>query len=416
MGRDYSPGKEMEPKLESLQSINSVFRVWSSALDSIEQLTTGYLKRMSKMFTAEANFSVARQAVNFSKTTMRKPQGSRLQKLWSEGYKIQFPFSFRSGFVDYREPWLTTKKLRIRSNRQRWSLRAGEFKVCNSKAKLCKQENNTACGVEPVSMAIFEVGSYTEAVGGKRQKRDHRRCATSSTRKKEELEIDKRKARVYDILNAGPNNRFTVSGCLVHNCGYGGSVGALKAMGALEQGLTEDELQPLVNSWRNSNPNIVRFWWAVDRAALTAVRNRTKTETHGIVFEFKSGMLFVTLPSGRNLSYVKPIIGLNKFDRDCVTYEGIGSANKWERIPTYGPKLVENIVQAISRDLLCEAMQKLIKVGHKIVMHIHDEVVIEAPESASLVEICEVMGEVPDWAYGLILGADGFEALFYQKD
>ena len=221
---------------------------------------------------------------------------------------------------------------------------------------------------------------------------------------------------VYDILNAGPNNRFTVSGYLVHNCGYGGSVGALKAMGALEQGLTEDELQPLVNSWRNSNPNIVRFWWAVDRAALTAVRNRTKTETHGIVFEFKSGMLFVTLPSGRNLSYVKPIIGLNKFDRDCVTYEGIGSANKWERIPTYGPKLVENIVQAISRDLLCEAMQKLIKVGHKIVMHIHDEVVIEAPESASLDEVCKVMGEVPDWADGLILRADGFEAEFYQKD
>ncbi len=221
---------------------------------------------------------------------------------------------------------------------------------------------------------------------------------------------------VYDILNAGPNNRFTVSGYLVHNCGYGGSVGALKAMGALEQGLTEDELQPLVNSWRNSNPNIVRFWWAVDRAALTAVRNRTKTETHGIVFEFKSGMLFVTLPSGRNLSYVKPIIGLNKFDRDCVTYEGIGSANKWERMETYGPKLVENIVQAISRDLLCEAMQKLIKEGHKIVMHIHDEVVIEAPESASLDEVCKVMGEVPDWADGLILRADGFEAEFYQKD
>lgn len=198
--------------------------------------------------------------------------------------------------------------------------------------------------------------------------------------------------------------------------GYGGSVGALKAMGALEMGLEEEELKPLVDTWRAANPNITKFWWDVDRAALTAVRNRTTTNTHGIVFEFRSGMLFVHLPSGRHLSYVKPKIGLNKFVRDCVTYEGVGATKKWERIPTYGPKLVENIVQALSRDLLCYSMLNLNKEGYKIVMHIHDEVVIEALESASLDEVCKIMGEVPLWAKGLELRADGFESYFYKKD
>ena len=171
-----------------------------------------------------------------------------------------------------------------------------------------------------------------------------------------------------------------------------------------------------MDTWRAANPNITKFWWAVDRAALTAVRNRTTTETHGMVFEFRSGMLFLHLPSGRHLSYVKPKMGLNKFGGDCVTYEGVGLTKKWERIPTYGPKLVENIVQGLSRDLLCHAMQELDRQGYKIVMHIHDEVVIEASESASLDEVCRIMGEVPPWAKGLKLRADGFESYFYKKD
>lgn len=198
--------------------------------------------------------------------------------------------------------------------------------------------------------------------------------------------------------------------------GYGGSVGALKAMGALEMGLTEEELKPLVNAWRNANPNIVRLWWNVDGAAKDTVKERTKTKTHRIRFEYRSGMLLIWLPSGRQLSYVKPRMGLNSFGSESVTYEGVGATKKWERIDSYGPKFVENIVQAISRDLLCHAMRNLDKAGYRIVMHVHDEVVLEAPKEESVEKVCALMSQIPTWAKGLMLRADGFECNFYQKD
>ena len=196
--------------------------------------------------------------------------------------------------------------------------------------------------------------------------------------------------------------------------GYGGSVGALKAMGALEMGLSEDELPALVSAWRQSNPKIVQFWWAVDRAVMDAVTRKTTTKIHGIIFSARNGMLFITLPSGRSLAYVKPKIGTNKFGGDCITYEGIGGTKKWERLESYGPKFVENIVQATSRDILCYAMQTLRCCS--IVMHIHDEVVIEADRRMSLQAVCDQMGRTPPWAKGLQLRADGYETDFYKKD
>lgn len=196
--------------------------------------------------------------------------------------------------------------------------------------------------------------------------------------------------------------------------GYGGSVGALTAMGALDMGLSEDELQPLVDSWRASNPNIVQFWWDVDRCVKTAIKQRTATETHGIKFIYQSGMLFIALPSGRRLCYVKPKIGENKFGGESVTYEGVGTNKKWERIESYGPKFVENIVQAISRDILCYAMRTL---SHCfIVGHVHDELIIECHKDVDLNAICEQMGRTPDWINGLLLRADGYETDFYKKD
>mgnify|MGYP000908865884 FL=1 len=196
--------------------------------------------------------------------------------------------------------------------------------------------------------------------------------------------------------------------------GYGGSVGALKAMGALDMGLAEDELPLLVDAWRQSNPNIVKLWWDVDRAAIEAVRNKHANSTHGIGFSCRSGMLFVTLPSGRRLAYVKPRIGQNRFGGQCVTYEGVGGTKKWERLDSYGPKFVENIVQATARDILCYAMRTLRRCA--IVMHIHDEVVIEAEPGMSLEAVCEQMGRTPPWAKGLLLRADGYETDFYKKD
>lgn len=196
--------------------------------------------------------------------------------------------------------------------------------------------------------------------------------------------------------------------------GYGGSVGALKAMGALEMGLQEDELPALVSAWRQANPKIVQFWWAVDRAVMDAVTRKTTTKTHGIIFSARNGMLFITLPSGRSLAYVKPKIGENRFGGYCITYEGVGGTKKWEQLESYGPKFVENIVQATSRDILCYTMQTLRYCS--IVMHIHDEVVIEADRRMSLQAVCDQMGRTPPWASGLQLRADGYETDFYKKD
>lgn len=196
--------------------------------------------------------------------------------------------------------------------------------------------------------------------------------------------------------------------------GYGGSVGALKSMGALEMGLSEDELQPLVNSWRASNPMITAFWWDVDRAVKKTITERIKTEVRGIRFFYKSGMLFIQLPSGRRLAYVKPRIGTNQFGGESVTYEGVGSTKKWERIESYGPKFVENIVQAISRDILCYAMKTLRHCF--IVGHVHDELIIECDPRVDLKAVCEQMGRSPDWMPEILLRADGYETQFYKKD
>ena len=196
--------------------------------------------------------------------------------------------------------------------------------------------------------------------------------------------------------------------------GYGGSVGALKSMGALEMGLAEEELQPLVDAWRSSNPMITQFWWDVDRAVKDCIRQRVPTETHGLRFDYRSAMLFITLPSGRRLAYVKPRIGENRFGGESVTYMGVSGTKKWERLESYGPKFVENIVQGTARDILCYAMRTLRNCA--IVAHVHDEVIIEADRRMSVAAVCEQMGRTPPWAKGLKLRADGYECEFYQKD
>jgi DNA polymerase len=217
------------------------------------------------------------------------------------------------------------------------------------------------------------------------------------------------------VVKHGVNGHLRQKGKIAELAlGYGGSVGALKAMGALEMGLSEDELPPLVDAWRKTNPHIVKFWWDVDRAVTNAVRYHSPSTIYGLTFECHSGMLFIRLPSGRKLAYVKPRIGTNKFGGECITYEGIGPAKKWDRLDSYGPKFVENIVQATSRDILCYAMKTLRCC--RIVMHVHDELIIEADPSVSLDAICKQMGRTPPWTPGLILRADGYTTPFYKKD
>ena len=198
--------------------------------------------------------------------------------------------------------------------------------------------------------------------------------------------------------------------------GYGGSIGALKAMGATKLGLTDDELPPLVQMWRNASPHIVQFWWDVDKAAKECIKTHLPQNTHGMKFIYRSGCMFLRLRSGRYLCYPQPKIGINRFGSESITFMGINTVKKWDRIETYGAKLVENIVQATSRDLLAEAMRRLGATGNTVVMHIHDEAVIDAPFNRSLDTMVQLMTKVPDWANGLILNAAGFVSDFYKKD
>lgn len=221
-------------------------------------------------------------------------------------------------------------------------------------------------------------------------------------------------AQTYDIKNAGPHHCFTVSGKLVHNCGYGGSVGAMKAMGALDFGMKEEELKPLVDSWRQANPKIVKYWWAVDAAIKKALRTKQPVFLKNLVFSYTSGILFIQRPSGRSLAYPKPKIETNEYGTESVTYMGLGLNKKWERLESYGPKFVENITQAISRDLLMNAMNNCRK--YKIVAHVHDEIIVEADPSMSVETICQKMCELPSWANGLVLNAEGYRTPFYCKD
>ena len=230
----------------------------------------------------------------------------------------------------------------------------------------------------------------------------------------DEVLISKSQSRVYDLKNAGPNHRFTVSGKLVHNCGYGGSVGAMKAMGADSLGLSDAELKQIVTDWREASPHITELWWAVDKAVKKAIKEKTSAETHRLKFSYESGFLFIELPSGRRLAYAKPRIGENQFGGESVTYMGINAQKKWDRLETFGGKLTENICQSIARDLLMYSMQTL---SHCfIVAHVHDEMIIEASKDMSLEEVCQQMARTPKWAKGLILRADGYECEFYKKD
>lgn len=217
------------------------------------------------------------------------------------------------------------------------------------------------------------------------------------------------------VVKHGVNGHLRQKGKIAELAlGYGGGVGALKAMGALDMGIPEEELQSLVDAWRQSNPHIVSMWWDFDSAIKRTIKTHNSTSSHGIRFTYKSGMLFITLPSGRNLTYVKPRIGENKFGGESITYEGIGSTKKWERLESYGPKFVENVVQAISRDLLMNAMKTL---SHCFICgHVHDELIIECSEKVSLEVLCQQMARTPKWVPDILLRADGYVTDFYKKD
>ena len=415
LGENHISRKTLEQKDESLLRSNSMHRVWCDKMDKSECSDFRKIERLSELFTARStNSEVAVQEIISGKTKMYQPQKQRIQQLRRAWNQIWIRLCVRGLPVFNRQVWYSIKGFRNRPHRHQRRLRPWEHLFFNPCGKLYQSASECTLRIQTGLLAVQSSGCYQNAEKRAVEGADYRKCKEGGSRKKKEMETHRRTARLYDIRNAGKHHRFTVSGHLVHNCGYGGGIGALKNMGALEMGLKEEELQPLVNAWRNANPNIVKFWWAVDNAVMEAVNKRTTTETHGITFSLKSGMLFITLPSGRKLAYVKPRIGMNQFGGESITYEGIGATKKWERLESYGPKFVENIVQATARDILCYAMKTLRCCS--IVMHIHDEVVIEADPRVSLDALCEQMGRTPPWAEGLILTASGYTSPYYKKD
>lgn len=414
MGENHQSGETLEQSNEPLLCADRVPGMREHPVAESQPSHKREIKGLSEVFAAEADSKMAGQTINSSQAAVRKSQRSRICQLWRAGHKVFVSKCDSSGAVSDKGIWSSIQGIGDRPDRQQRPLCGGKHTICDSYRKQSEQTLYPADRILPRVLAVCGKCGGAKVIKWHESGRNYTGCGRCGFLQTEKLENHQRKARLYDIRNAGKHHRFTVSGKLVHNCGYGGSVGALKSMGALEMGMQEEELKPLVDSWRAANPNIVAFWWDVDRAVKECIKKKMPTQTHGIQFTYQSGMLFITLPSGRQLAYVKPRIGENIFGGESVTYEGVGGTKKWERLESYGPKFVENIVQATARDILCYAMQTLKNCA--IVAHVHDEIIIEADRRMSLAAVCEQMGRTPPWAEGLKLRADGYECEFYQKD
>lgn len=365
VGENNISQKTMVKKLESFIRTSSMSRVWRNKVDMLRQFKEREDKRMSKMFTTKKSTEMVRQKIYCSKAKMHKSKRQKLQELWCKRNRISIPISIRSLFMDDRNQWNSGSEYGARQNRRKWTLRKRKSKVGYSSSKLSESK------------------------------------------------------KVYDIINCGKRNRYTVSNVLVHNCGYGGSVGALKAMDR-KGDIPEEDYKSIIDDWRNANTNITTFWWDCDKAAKKAIMERTTVELqYGLKFIYAPGVLFIELPSRRRLSYIRPKIEAHQtFSGTKITYEGMDQTTKqWTRLDTYGPKLVENIVQGIARDCLGEAMFGITEAGYEIVFHVHDELILDVPKNfGSLEEVNSIFGRPISWAPGLLLNADGYECDYYKKD
>lgn len=410
LGEDHISREKVERKIQPLLRANGMHQLPRETMDRAEQSYCREVERLPELLAEKNNTAMARQETNSSQTEMHKSKGRQLQKLWCQRDRVQVQVGHGSRSLHFREHRHTRQRSRIRPYKYQWPLRSRESSLCLAQREHVEQTINNSQPLGPDLLALQLQRSNTQAETRVDQTADHRGREESCDGKEKMLEANSGKIRVYDIRNAGPHHRYTVSDKLVHNCGYGGSVGALKAFGADKMGLTEAEMQSIVDNWRASSPRIVQLWWDVDRAIKQTLEDGTTHRTHGLMFSLQRGILFIRLPSGRSLAYVKPRLIDGK-----ITYEGLSSNRGWSRLESYGPKFVENIVQGISRDLLLNAM-KQVGPDARICMHIHDELVIEADDSVKLDDICKKMAQVPEWAEGLLLRADGYETKFYLKD
>lgn len=472
LGGGYQPGEEVEQELESLLRSDALHGMRIDTMAASGQPEKRKIERMPAVLTAQDDPQVARPEADCSEAAVREPERPELPQLRRARDPVPIRFYYGCGAI--HDPELLLREAGPvagdRQDRHERTLRAGEPALCGAPDKPGEPAQDGAQPLRSAILALRALCRHAKARIRDDQGRDHRRRAESGRRTAEKLADDKREARVYDIRNAGRRHRFTVSGRLVHNCGYGGSVGAMKAMGALEMGLTENELKPIVDSWRSANRQITKLWWDVDKKVKNCIRYGKRATRSGdgwatgrtykvyrdnVLIEERRAvsaeqavsharyaedrlyedlshyravlanpaenlrirmdheLLRIGLPSGREISYFKPKVSA----AGDITYEGQIQAGGWGRIETYGPKLVENIVQAISRDCLAVSMRRLRDAGIPVVFHVHDEVICEVPEGAtSAPEVAELMGRPIDWAPGLPLRAEAYECEYYRKD
>lgn len=420
VGGDHQLREAVEAWVEGSDGPNPMLLLRRGAVDLPLQSEAGEVAGMPGLFAAEANPALAGSEADSGEAAMREPQRSAVSQLWGEGYSVPIPFGNRSWAMGYQEPGASRETHGNRPGEQQRSLRAGKHPVGLSEDAMRESTNYSSGRVGSGGMAVCQNGSGEDVGGGNDSGADHRGSPHGGIREAKELARNCRQARVYDILNTGPRHRFTVSGRLVHNCGYQGGPNALIAMGALKGGIAEEELPVLVKQWRNANPNIVKLWYATEEAAVTAVREKTTVKLkHGVQYRYVPGYLFADLPSGRSLCYVNPRIKSDpNFGKVGIVFDGMDQVKKkWMSHRTYGGRLVENLVQAIARDCLAESLMRLDGEGYSVVMHVHDEAVLDVPIGTGSVEhVTEVMGREIRWAPGLPLKAAGFECDFYQKD
>ena len=419
LGKDHKPGEKVERDVESVLRPYRMHELWFCKVDASGKPDTGTLQRLPEVLPTFTNPKMAEQETHGRKAKVRKCKRSRVLKLRKKRHKIQV--SDRNG------SWVVfDQNIRIagsvdgnRQDRRQRGLCTWEYPICDSHGKQSKQAHNGSDRVRPAVLALLLPDCYSEAVERLNERRNHSGRGGRSDGAPEMLEADFREARVYDIRNAGEHHRFTVSGKLVHNCGYGGSVSAMKAMGGSE--LPDAELKQIVDDWRRASPHIVRLWYQLENAAMDTIRTGRPLGAAGLIFRHEQtpeGLRFLTIriPSGRKLFYCNPFFAPNRFGNESIHYYGVRTGN-WAELETYGGKLTENVVQAIARDCLAVAMKNIEAAGYQIVMHIHDEVILDAPaDRADLDTVCKLMCQPIPWAEGLLLNADGFVGDYYKKD
>ena len=414
LGEDHQLGKAMEREVESLLCADGMYILPQCSMDASWESDSRNIEGLSELLgTTKDDPDVAGSKINGGKTAMRESERPTVSPIWCKRHQVQLPVRDTSGRLDSAKCSECMQGVRDGSDRQRWQLRTGEYPFCHTSGQFGESQIDSTLGMGSGVLAVLPECCYTNAICRENTGGDYRIRAASCQGETERLEGTLRTARLYDIRNAGPRHRFTVSGHLVHNCGYGGGVGALKAMGAK---MPEDEMQPLVDAWRAANPRIVGFWGALDRAARDVIEEHTSARVGKLTLFWRDDRMFIQLPAGRRLCYISPRFVPNRFGNSGIGYLAPAANGQLVIQETFGGKLAENCTQSIARDLLAHGMMNLEAAGYPIVFHVHDEAVMEMPiGKGSVEEACEVMAHAPAWAAGLPLRADGDEMSFYQK-